>query len=74
VNEIWLAFRYCEHEDGQPAPAEFLGAFTTEQLAVTRCTLPTHWIGPAPLDVNLSDTLEPWPRAYYPNAVQPEVE
>jgi len=46
---------------------EFIGVFSTEDLAVQACTGSTFFVGPAILDViNSPDLTIPWPGAYYP--------
>ena len=45
---------------------EILGAFSTEELAIDRCTMDSDFVAPLDIDESLSDEIIEWPRLYYP--------
>lgn len=48
---------------------EFVGVYTTKELAESMCISPLHFVGEAPLDdLNPHFPALEWPGAYYPKA------
>ena len=56
---LWICGRYTGNW-------EILGAFSTEELALARCTRDNDFVAPIELDKSVSEELTEWPDLYYP--------
>lgn len=45
---------------------EFIGAFTSKELAEAACRTENHFIGESELDKDIGDATIAWPDAYFP--------
>jgi len=45
---------------------DFVGAFSTESLAVSACTTERYFVGPTEMDFRTPDGAHDWPSAYFP--------
>lgn len=59
---IWIVGECHDEENAW----DFVGAFSTEALAVAACTTPRYFIGPAEMDVRTPEYSHEWPNAYFP--------
>lgn len=57
---LWLCGRFTSNW-------EILGAFSTEELALARCTRYNDFVAPLELDKSLPEELTEWPGFYYPS-------
>ena len=56
---IWICGRTTDNW-------EILGAFSTEELALARCTRDNDFVAPLEVDKSLPEELMDWPELYYP--------
>ena len=58
---IWVCGRYTHDK-----PWEILGVYSTEALALHRCTQQIDFIAPLELNEDLPEECIEWPGRYYP--------
>lgn len=63
MSMLWLVGRWKEGDD---APWEVMGVFSTERRAVNACSKKNDFVGPLRLNKKLGDCVMSWPGAYYP--------
>ena len=56
---LWVCGRYTDNW-------EVLGAFSTEELALARCTKDNDFVAPLELDESLPEEVTEWVGLYYP--------
>lgn len=65
LHVVWVVG--CIRPEGQDW--EFVGVFSTRDLAVEACTTPELFVGPAPMDWRTPDeTMPGWPGLFFPLA------
>jgi hypothetical protein len=63
MKTVWIVGKYIEKTESGTV-WEFEGVFEDQGKAEAACSLPVHFIGPAPINALVGDGL--WPGCYYP--------
>lgn len=67
ITQLWVVGRHSDPHNN-PMVWEFMGVFSDRALAVTACTGPHDFIGPAVLNERCPDEATLWPGTEFPGA------
>lgn len=74
MTDLWICGKYLSGDEMGSVVWEFVGVFSSEELAVAACLCDTYFVAPAKLDKAFPDETLLWPGVYYPLANNDETD